>query len=121
MNTLLNGFLRLIGFGKAVDALDGETSKAYLGGAIKILSGAGSVLLAAANIAVQVAAGHGGADYLAVAKGVFNGNAETAMLTGGVALIGAGIAAIGQRHAIAKAAVPDVPPSAPPLGAMKPL
>ncbi len=103
MNVILNGFLRIIGFGKAVDALDGETSKAYLGGAVKILTGAGSLLLAGANIATQVAGAHGSADYLAIGRAIFAGNAETAMLAAGAGLIGAGIQAIGQRHALAKA------------------
>ena len=103
MNIILNSFLRLIGFGKAVDALDGETSKAYLGGAVKILGGIGSIVLGLSNIGLELAAAKGGAAYLAIGKALFSGNAETAMLVGGVAAIGAGIATIGQRHAIAKA------------------
>lgn len=103
MNTLLNGFLRIIGFGKAVDALDGETSKAYLGGAVKILGGVGSVALGLANIGVELASAQGAAAYIAIGKAVFAGNAETALLMGGFAAIGAGISAIGQRHALAKA------------------
>ena len=104
MQILLNGFLRAIGFGKAVDALDGESSKAYLGGTVKILSGVGSIVLGLANIAGELYAAQGGAAYLSIAKAVFSGNAETALLMGGAAAIGAGISAIGQRHAIAKAA-----------------
>ncbi len=104
MDTLLNGFLRVIGFGKAVDALDGEASKAYLGGAIKILAGIGSIVLGLGNIGLEVAGAHGGAAYLAIGQGLFHGNAETALLVGGVAAIGSGISVIGQRHAVAKAA-----------------
>ena len=107
MNTLLNGFLRVIGFGKAVDALDGETSKAYLGGAVKVLGGLGSIFLGVANVGVELAAAHGGAEYLAIGKALFSGNAETALILGGVAAIGAGVSAIGQRHALAKAVNAD--------------
>lgn len=109
MNLLLNGFLRLIGFGKAVDALDGETSKAYLGGAVKILGGLSSVVLGLANIGADLVSAKGSAAYFAIGQSLFNGNPDTAAIGLGVIAIGAGISSIGQRHAVAKAAKAATP------------
>ena len=47
---MVNLIMRMLGLGSAVDALDGETSKAYLGAVGLLLSGAASVLGGAANI-----------------------------------------------------------------------
>ena len=100
---MTNLLLRLFGFGKAVDALDGKTSKAYLGGLGLILSGGASLLTGVAHIAGDILAAHGGAAYLSIAKGIYAGSTDTALLIAGVGLISKGIAEIGQRHAIAKA------------------
>ena len=107
---MINLILRLIGFGKAVDALNGETSKAYLGGLVKILSGAGSVAAALANIVGVLHASHSGADILSLGQSLVHGDANTALLVGGAGLIGAGISAIGQRHALATAETSEIAP-----------
>lgn len=103
MNAIVNLVLRALGFGKAVDALDGETSKAYIGGLGMILSGAATLLGGAANIAAEVLPLKGGAAYIAFAQGISH-DANAALLLAGVALISKGVGQIGQRHAIAKLA-----------------
>lgn len=101
MNTIINGALRLFGFGKAVDALDGETSKAYIGGLGMILTGAATLLGGLAGIAAQVVAAHGGGDYIALVRDLPH-NPSAGLVLAGAAAIGKGISAIGQRHAVAK-------------------
>lgn len=103
MNKIVNFVLRLSGLGKAVDALNGETSKTYLGGAVMILTGAATLLGGLAGIAGQVVAAASGADYLALVQGIGH-NASAGLVMAGAATIGKGVAVIGQRHAIAKAA-----------------
>lgn len=103
MNTLVNLVLRISGLGKAVDALNGETSKTYQGGAILILTGAATLLGGLAGVLGQVVAAASGADYLALAQGLGH-NASAGLVMAGAATIGKGIAVIGQRHALAKAA-----------------
>ena len=110
---IVNGVMRVFGLGKAVDALNGESSKAYLGGVIKILGGVSSIALGVAGVAAQVAACSAGACYANVGQGLFQGNAQTAMILGGVGMIGAGVAAIGQRHALAKAVASGAPAEPP--------
>lgn len=109
MNQIVNLVLRLTGLGKAVDALNGETSKTYLGGAVLILTGAATLLGGVAGIVGQVAAASTGAEYLSLAKGLTE-NASAGLILAGAGAIGKGISAIGQRHALAKAVAAEVKP-----------
>lgn len=102
MNTIVNFVLRLTGLGKAVDALNGKTSKTYLGGAVLILTGAATLLGGAAGVIGEVLAASTGPEYLAIAKGLAH-NASAGLIVAGAGTIGKGIAVIGQRHATAKA------------------
>lgn len=102
MNMLVNLVLRMTGLGKAVDALNGETSKTYLGGVVLILTGAATLLGGVAGIAGEVLAASTGAEYMALAKGLTH-NASAGLVVAGAGTIGKGIAVIGQRHATAKA------------------
>lgn len=113
MNAIVNLVLRLTGLGKAVDALNGETSKTYQGGALLILTGAATLLGGVAGILSQVLASSTGADYLALAQGLPH-NASAGLIVAGAGTIGKGIAVIGQRHATAKAAVVPVAPAVAP-------
>ena len=99
---MTNWLMRLVGLGEAVDALDGEKSKTYAGGVGLILAGAASILGGLAGIAGQIVAAHGGADYLALVKGIPH-NASAGLILAGYAGIKQGLAVIGARHAIAKA------------------
>lgn len=112
---MLNIVMRLMGLGKAVDALDGETSKAYLGGVGEILSGAASLLTGSAHIVVALAAAHGVDAYLDIGKSLFHGNADTALVLAGAALVSKGLADIGNRHATAKLSAQIVQSNAVPL------
>ncbi len=102
MNMIVNAVMRLCGLGKAVDALNGEASKTYLGAVVVILTGAATLLGGVAGIAGQVIAASTGADYLALAQGIGH-NASAGLVMAGAAGIGKGIAIIGQRHAQANA------------------
>lgn len=102
MNTIVNFLMRAFGLGKAVDALDGESSKAYMGGVGQILTGAATLLGGLAGIAGQLVGAHGGAEYVALAKGLAH-DPSAGLVLGGAALISKGWADIGQRHALAKA------------------
>lgn len=116
---MTNMLLRLFGFGKAVDALDGETSKAYMGGLGLILTGIAGVLGGVAGIVGEVVAAHGGAAYITLATGLTH-NPSAAVVLAGAASISKGVAVIGQRHALARveaaqavSAVPPVTPAQP--------
>lgn len=87
---------------KALDAVNGETSKAYLGGLGLILTGGSAVLAGSAQVLTALVHATSGADYVSIAKGIVNGNAETAMILGGAAMISKGISDIGNRHATAE-------------------
>lgn len=104
MNALINFAMRMLGLGKVVDALDGETSKACIAGLGKILTGGAAVMTGSAHVTSLLFAAHGSADYLAIAQQLYHGDADTAAILGGVALILSGYQAIGQRHAVAKLA-----------------
>lgn len=112
-----NFVMRLFGLGKAIDALDGETSKSYLGGAGLILAGLGSIAAGAAGVVGELVAAHGGPAYLALLKNLPH-DASAGLVLGGYASIKAGIAAIGLRHAMAKAAA--AAPAAAPVAAPAP-
>lgn len=115
MNVIVNFVMRVCGLGHAVDALDGDTAKSYLGGVGTILTGLATLAGGAAAIASQVLAAHGGAAYLAIAQGLGQ-NPSAALVLAGAGLISHGISAIAQQHAI-KAAVPATvaPAVAPPV------
>ena len=98
---MVNLIMRMLGLGSAVDALDGATSKAYIGGVGMILTGAASVLGGAANIVSEVLPLHGAAAYFDFARGISH-DPSLAVIAAGVALISKGVAEIGQRHATAK-------------------
>ncbi len=115
MNFIQNFVLRALGLGKAVDALDGETSKAYLGGVGLILTGLASLAGGVAHVATAIVAAHGGPEYLAIGRALYAGNADTALLLAGLGMVSKGWAEIGQRHALAKSdAAAAVPPAQPP-------
>lgn len=118
MNSVINLLMRMLGLGKAVDALDGETSKAYIGGLGMILTGAGTLLAGAGNIASEVLPLHGAAAYLSFAQGLSH-DPNTALLMAGAAAISKGLADIGNRHAIAKLVNPEVATQVPQAGEQK--
>lgn len=97
---MINFALRLFGFGKAVDALDGETSKAYIGGLGLILTGGSTILGGAAALLAEVLPLHGADAYVHFAQAVPH-DANIGLVIAGAALISKGIAEIGQRHATA--------------------
>lgn len=99
---MVNLILRMFGFGKAVDALDGETSKAYAGALVQILSGGATALGGLAGLASEFVAAHGASAYIALVQGLGH-DANAGMVAAGSGLVGMGIAAIGHRHAQAKA------------------
>lgn len=103
MGSLANVLMRIMGMGKAVDALDGATSKAYIGGVGLILTGLVSLLTGSAHVLSQVFAAHGGAAYFDILKSLYAGDADTALFIAGAAAVSKGIAEIGARHALAKA------------------
>lgn len=100
MNFIQNILMRALGLGKAVDALDGETSKAYLGGVGLILTGAATALGGLAGIAGELIAAHGGPAYWALASNIPH-DASAGLFLAGLAGIHQGISQIGQRHALA--------------------
>ncbi len=116
---MTNVLLRLFGFGKAVDALDGETSKTYAAGAQKILTGVAAIAGGVAAIAAQFVAAKGGAEYLQIGQGLLHNPAFGAISAGWVLILD-GKATIAQRHAIAKAAASAAPVVAPAASAPQP-
>lgn len=120
MGTLANVIMRAIGLGKAVDALDGETSKAYIAGVMAMLGGAVSISTALIHILNLVFQAHGGAAYYDIFKAIQAGNADTVLLGAGYLAIAKGYADIGHRHALAEIAnaqgdpAPAPAPAAPP-------
>jgi hypothetical protein len=119
MNTIVAFAMRIMGLGKAVDALDGEASKAYAGAVGQILSGLAAILGGLAGLVSQFAACHGGAEYLKFVQGLSQDPSAGAVLAG-AALISMGWAAIGQRHALAKNAQAPAAAPVPPAPAPKP-
>lgn len=111
MKFLLPFAMRALGLGKALDAVNGQTSKAYIGGVGQILSGIAAIVGGSANLVMSLLPLHGAAEYLAFAKGLSQ-DTNAAVILGGVALLSKGIADIGQRHALAKAVNADAAPSA---------
>lgn len=110
MGAIVNFVMRLSGFGKAIEALDGETSKTYGAGVGKILTGAAEILGGVATLASQFVAAKGGANYLALVQDIPHGLAAAAIVHGWNAILD-GRAVIAQRHAVAKAivAAPEAP------------
>jgi len=100
---MVNLILKLFGFGKAVDALDGESSKAYAGALGQMATGAATLLGGVAGLLSEFSQAHGGSAYLALIQG-FKSDPSAGAVLAGAALISMGYTAIGQRHAIAKAA-----------------
>jgi hypothetical protein len=113
MGTIANLIMRLVGLGKAVDALDGETSKAYIGGVGMMLSGAATLVGGLANLAGEIVPLHGGAAYFDFARNLSH-DPNAALVLAGAGLISKGVAEIGQRHATAKLAAQMPQPAAPP-------
>ena len=101
MNGLVNLLLKVMGFGKAVEALDGESSKAYIGALGLILSGAATLLTGLANVVGEVVPLQGGAEYIKFLSNLSH-DANAAIVLAGVAAISKGVADIGNRHAVAK-------------------
>lgn len=122
MNKVLGLVMRMMGLGKAVDALDGQASKAYIGGVGQILTGVATLLGGAANVLGAVVKLQGMDQYIAYAQSLSH-DPNAALVVAGMALISKGLADIGNRHALAKAAATDpaaaVPgaPATPPAGA----
>jgi hypothetical protein len=102
MNTIVNLVMRIAGFGKAVEALDGETSKTYAAGVGQILTGAAGILGGLGMYATQFIGAKGGAEYLGIVQGALH-NPATAAIGFGWSEILKGRATIAQRHALAKA------------------
>lgn len=100
---MINLIMRLLGLGKAVDALDGETSKAYAGAVVVMFGGAATLLGGVANLIGEFVPLHGGAAYLSFAQGLTH-DPNLALVLAGAAAIGKGLTDIGQRHAVAKLA-----------------
>lgn len=119
MNFLVNLAMKWMGLQSAVDALDGETSKAYLGGVGLILGGLGSVCAGLAGIVAAVVPLQGGAAYLAYAQNLSH-DTNAGLVLAGYAAIMKGYADIGNRHATAKlaqavAVLPAAPVAAAPV------
>lgn len=112
MNTLVNFVMRVAGFGKAVEALDGETSKTYAAGAGEMLTGAVGILTGAGMFLAQFVAAKGGAEYLAIAQGALHNPATAAIGLGWTTFL-KGRATIAQRHALVKAVQGEPPADAP--------
>lgn len=100
----INFLMRVFGFGKAVDALDGATSKAYAGGVGQILTGIATLAGGLAGLASQFVGATGGDAYLEIIKGI-TANPSAGLVLAGAGLVSKGIADIGNRHAIAKKAI----------------
>ena len=107
MNFLINAALRIFGFGKALDALNGETSKTYAAGAQKMLTGMAGIVTGLSMFAAQFIAAKGGAEYLAIIQGLTSNPAMLA-LGAGWALFLDGKATVAQRHALVKATAEKV-------------
>ncbi len=102
MGRIANLILRVLGLGSAVDALNGQTSKAYLGGLGLMLSGGATLLGGLANLALEAQKITDLGGWIAFAKHMTN-DPNAALVLAGAALISKGLADIGQRHALAKA------------------
>lgn len=128
MNAMINFAMRMLGLGKVVDALDGETSKTCIAAVGKILAGGISVMTGSAHVTALILAAHGGAEYFQIGKQLYHGDADTAMIAGGILAIMGGYADIGNRHATAKlanaldaqASGPSTAPPAAPAAATTP-
>ncbi len=108
---MTNFIMRLCGFGKAVDALDGETSKTDGAGVGKILPGGAEILGGVSTLVAQFVAAKGGAGYLSLVKDVPHGLSAAAIIHGWNTILD-GRAIIAQRHALAKAVAASTPPTA---------
>lgn len=113
---MVNFVMRLMGLGSAVDALDGESSKAYAGAVGQILTGAAGLLGGLAGLVAEFVAAHGVDSYLEIIKNIKHDPSAGAVLAG-AALISSGYTAIGQRHALAKATAPVSAPAPTPAPA----
>lgn len=102
MNTIVNFVMRVAGFGKAVEALDGETSKTYAAGVGQILTGVAGIVAGLGMYSAQFVAAKGGAAYLEILQGALHNPATLALGAGWTEIL-KGRATIAQRHAIAKA------------------
>lgn len=123
MNTIVNLAMKAMGLGGALDALDGETSKAYQGAVVTILTGAATFIGGLANLAAEIFPLHGGAAYVDFARSLSH-DPNLALVLAGLAAIGKGWADIGNRHATAKlanavAAQAQAPTPAPAVDASK--
>jgi hypothetical protein len=103
MNAIVNFAMRVMGLGKAVEALDSESSKAYSAAVGKMFLGASSCLGGLAGLISEFVAAHGGAAYLALIQGLAT-DPSAILIGAGIGLILTGWGDIGQRHATAVAA-----------------
>ena len=115
MKMIINFALKALGLGKAVEALDGEDSKAYAAGVQQIMTGGATLLGGLSGYASEFVSAHGAADYLAIVQN-WKHDTNAGLLIAGWALIQAGKAAIANRHATAKLhnaveAKPETPPA----------
>lgn len=110
MNTIQNFLLRVLGLGKVVDALDGETSHSVLAGLGMILGGVASGALAGSHIVAALSAARGLNGILPIAQGIFAGNVDTAAIGAAWLGITSGWGKIHLRKAIAESA-PAAPPA----------
>lgn len=98
---MTNLLLRLFGFGKAIDALDGEESKTYAAGAQALLLGLGGMIGGVVGLLGEFIAAKGATAYLAIVQNAGHDPYVKAVVAGWGAILAAK-AVIAQRHATAK-------------------
>ena len=101
MKTIINLAVKWLGLGKLWGALDGK--KAYLGGAAGILGGAAEALRGLSCLLQKVVALASPADALELLKSLPNDPCSVS-ISGGIAAVGLGLAAVGLRHSDEKLA-----------------
>lgn len=112
MNLIVTFVMKMMGLGKAVEALDGAPSKAYAAGVGKILTGLAGILGGLAMVCAAFVDAHGAGSYYALLQEAVKGPAGAAIGAGWLLILG-GWGDIGQRHAIAKTAIEAAAPEAP--------
>lgn len=106
MNTIVGVVLRMLGAGNAIDALDGEPSKAYAAGVNKMIGGAVTVLGGVSGLLYKFINTRGAAKYIAIAQ---DSKVEFGAIALGWHMAWDGWADIGHRHALAKAVAENEP------------
>lgn len=111
MNAIINLAAKLLGLNSFLAKING--SKAYIGAAGTMITGAITALTGLAGIVADLIPLETAAQYFAFAKGLGH-NANAGLIAAGGGLLSKGWTDIGQRHAVAKLeAKIAVPPPAP--------